>query len=490
MIHFGISSNIYKQPSKNGTKVCIRLKIENNISKPPPDFNNITSVIQSEIGEENKPIRKKINQGKLYTCLMMVTGGAAMSPPEAVGNPEESMDVPNQATQTSQVLKKYEVDVEMIDGVGSVEVPKEIFKDASPSWEDFLIAKVDATVNKIWALSDKTQMIEVFEVNSTTMKFRITNSVVRNRILRWGMWNLAQVPVVMSKWTPFLEDAQPAMKSIPLWVHLRNVPMDMYSWKGLSFFASPVGVTDRLHPETAQCLNLKETPVEYSYPWLPSKCINCDKWGHSVKACMSAPKTMNVDVPVETTENGQTKESPIQEDTQENENMGKKDDGEEDENKKKEEKGEDDNISHKNLAEENQNEDGEIVEVNVQDAGGKLPLNPGVDWNVEEKPKETKIITRQISSPSVCSKAKGCRGFNKKTNHSVVKEWTKKDSFQFGCMIETRVKEGKAMSILSSVFPGWSSLSNYEYNRLGRFKQMVTCSILLDGAEHGTARPE
>lgn len=61
-----------------------------------------------------------------------------------------------------------------------------------------------------------------------------------------------------------------------------------------------------------------------------------------------------------------------------------KDDGEEDENKKKEEKGEDDNISHKNLAEENQNEDGEIVEVNVQDAGGKLPLNPGVDWNVEE----------------------------------------------------------------------------------------------------------
>lgn len=69
----------------------------------------------------------------------------------------------------------------------------------------------------------------------------------------------------------------------------------------------------------------KETPVEYSYPWLPSKCINCDKWGHSVKACMSAPKTINVDVPVETTENGQTKESPIQEDTQENENMGSKD---------------------------------------------------------------------------------------------------------------------------------------------------------------------
>ncbi|WZZ29391.1 hypothetical protein YC2023_012792 [Brassica napus] len=85
-------------------------------------------------------------------------------------------------------------------------------------------------------------------------------------------------------------------------------PLCMFSWQGLSFVASPVGSPVRLHPETAQCLNLdvakifvkadltKELPakmnfniqgqdilVEYSYPRLPSKCLKCGKWGH--KTC-------------------------------------------------------------------------------------------------------------------------------------------------------------------------------------------------------------
>lgn len=95
-----------------------------------------------------------------------------------------------------------------------------------------------------------------------------------------------------------------------MWVHVKNVPLKMFSWQGLSYVTSPLGVPTRLHPETAQCLNLevakifvkvdltKDLPkkmnfkvqgedilVEYVYPWLPTKCVKCDKWGHSVKAC-------------------------------------------------------------------------------------------------------------------------------------------------------------------------------------------------------------
>ncbi|KAG2313617.1 hypothetical protein Bca52824_025174 [Brassica carinata] len=29
----------------------------------------------------------------------------------------------------------------------------------------------------------------------------------------------------------------------------------------------------------------QEVLVEYSYPWLPSKCLKCEKWGHSFKTC-------------------------------------------------------------------------------------------------------------------------------------------------------------------------------------------------------------
>ncbi|KAF8108790.1 hypothetical protein N665_0104s0105 [Sinapis alba] len=209
----------------------------------------------------------------------------------------------------------------MTDGVGSITVPEDVLRDAPPLWEDFLvgkfldsaphIAKIHAIVNKIWAMGDKTQMIDVFDVNSTTMKFRISNPIIRNKIVRRGMWNLAGIPVVMSKWTPFIEAKQMEKKSVPLWVHLHNVPMNMFSWKGLSVVSSPVGVPVKLHPETAQCLNMKvakifvnadlskdlpktmnfafqgkNTRVDYTYPWLPTKCSNCGKWGHLEKACL------------------------------------------------------------------------------------------------------------------------------------------------------------------------------------------------------------
>lgn len=69
--------------------------------------------------------------------------------------------------------------------------------------------------------------------------------------------------------------------------------------------------------------------------------------------------------------------------------------------------------------------------------------------------------------------------------------------FQFGCLLETRVREGKAQKILSSVFKDWSSITNYEHGRLGRIwvlwgpnvrvtpccksGQFITCSIMLEG---------
>lgn len=224
------------------------------------------------------------------------------------------------AVQGSRVLKKYDVEVLMKDGVGSVVVPEEITKDAEPLWEDFLIgkflddaphiAKIHAIVNKIWAINGSKQMIDVFEVNATSMKFRVPNQADRNRILRRGMWNLAGIPVVVAKWSPVIAKEKAPQQSIPMWVHLKNVPIKLFSWKGLSFVSSPIGEPVRLHSDTSQCLNLEvakifmkvdlssdlprrmnfniqgeDVLVEYSYPWLPARCKKCEKWGHTAKTC-------------------------------------------------------------------------------------------------------------------------------------------------------------------------------------------------------------
>lgn len=89
------------------------------------------------------------------------------------------------------------------------------------------------------------------------------------------------------------------------------------------------------------------------------------------------------------------------------------------------------------------------------------------------------------------------RGFNENKKHSIVRDWIQSDFLQFGCLLETRVQERKAPQIITSVFRDWSSMTNYEYNRLGRiwvvwnnnvrvtpvFKsgQIITCSILVEG---------
>lgn len=169
------------------------------------------------------------------------------------------------------------------------------------------------------------------------MKFKVSSPAMRARILRRGMWNIGNIPLVVTKWTPDELREKPEIKSIPMWVYLKNVPMNMFSWQGLSFITSAAGFPVRLHPETAACSNFKlakvfvnvdlskELPdkinftkngksslVEFIYPWLPLRCRSCGKWGHVDKACGmnkkdEAVKEKEIDVE-ETNEKGEKNE--------------------------------------------------------------------------------------------------------------------------------------------------------------------------------------
>lgn len=240
-------------------------------------------------------------------------------------NPTSSIQIKSYAAVVNKrpSLKKFEYEVSMLDGVPTIEVPSEVINNSIPLWEDFLVgrfpnpaphvAKIHVIVNKIWTLGDRTIKIDVYEINSTSVKFRIRDPSTRLRILRRGMWNIAGLPMIVAKWSPILEEAQPEIKTMPLWVTVRNVPHSMFSWDGLGFLTSPVGTPIRLHPETELCTNFEEAKVfvevnlsqklpqtfrfklgpeneatvEFVYPWLPPSCSRCGKWGHTEEACVS-----------------------------------------------------------------------------------------------------------------------------------------------------------------------------------------------------------
>lgn len=60
------------------------------------------------------------------------------------------------------------------------------------------------------------------------------------------------------------------------------------------------------------------------------------------------------------------------------------------------------------------------------------------------------------------------RWFNQPRKHNVVRNWIQAVRPSFGSFIETRVQESNSVSIIQSILPGWSSLTNYDHHRLGR----------------------
>lgn len=152
-------------------------------------------------------------------------------------------------------------------------------------------------------------------MNATTMRFKVSSQKAREKIIRRGMWNIVGVPMLVSKWSPKSEEGKQEDDAIPMWVHLEKVPLHMYSWEGLSFITSTVGLPVEPHPDTVACTNLAEAKifvkvdvskvlpkeitfnkdgksftVNFYYPWLPARCKLCDKWGHNEGVCGSKGK--------------------------------------------------------------------------------------------------------------------------------------------------------------------------------------------------------
>ncbi|WZY98447.1 uncharacterized protein LOC117125777 [Brassica rapa] len=226
-------------------------------------------------------------------------------------------------------LSEHVLEIGVSEGQEVVEVPDDVISQSVPLWDDLLegrfldkaphVAKIHFIVNKIWPLGDKSIRIDVYVVNDRTVKFRIKDEATRKRVLKRGMWNIANIPLVLSKWAPEEEEEEvEEIKTIPMWITMKNVPRRMFSWKGLGFIASAVGKPKRLHPDTLQCNSFEEAKVfveanmtkelptshrfksklgvnaevEFVYPWLPDRCTICSKWGHLHTACRAKVKIL------------------------------------------------------------------------------------------------------------------------------------------------------------------------------------------------------
>ncbi|XP_024011406.1 uncharacterized protein LOC112086667 [Eutrema salsugineum] len=168
-------------------------------------------------------------------------------------------------------LRKYDVVVENEEGEDTI-VGK--FVSAAPH-----VGYIHMTVNKIWTSGDKSLKIDVFVVDDTTVQFKIPDASTRSQVLRRGMWSIKNILMMVSKWSPVVEEAQPAIQVLPMWVNFEEarvfveVNLDQKLPESFSF-KSKTGV---------------DTVVQYEFPWLPPRCVSCAKWGHTIAECKAQP---------------------------------------------------------------------------------------------------------------------------------------------------------------------------------------------------------
>ncbi|GLU14274.1 hypothetical protein SLE2022_308550 [Rubroshorea leprosula] len=202
-------------------------------------------------------------------------------------------------------------------------VPRAVREEGVKLWEDCLIGTFtdDDVPNygRILSMADcvwgRRCSVSVTSLGTKSFLFKIPDSGTRDWVLNSSHWHVAHKMLVMGKWEPDYKEVKQEPKSVPIWVKLWGVPMDVFSAEGLAYIASAIGVPLALDKgteertsvnyaklcveiEAAAAQDLPETipvdiescpsvDVRVEYPWLPTFCSTCNKQGHTAHNCKS-----------------------------------------------------------------------------------------------------------------------------------------------------------------------------------------------------------
>ena len=164
--------------------------------------------------------------------------------------------------------------------------------------------------------------VNVKSVGPNLFILQFSNSVARDRVLEFGPWHIQNMPLIIRRWEPGLKSLEFNMKKLHIWIHLGNVPLELFINRGLSYIASTLGnplymdrITARQErltyakicveieaflkiPRTIEIVmgNGSTVSISVEVPWYPLRCSRCSIFGHNDKTCPSKPIEVTVEV--------------------------------------------------------------------------------------------------------------------------------------------------------------------------------------------------
>lgn len=222
-------------------------------------------------------------------------------------------------------LEKKGTPFTLPSGEMCVKIPNSVIEKNKKAWECFVIGQfysdppaqslIHNIVNGIWRKQYRD--ITVSKLEGNAFLFCIPNVSTRNRVIYQRLWQIEGQTMFVAHWEPDNLPENPVLTSAPIWLELRNVPLQFFNEDGLERIASLVGHPKFLHPATANKTDLEVAKVltlidprqplpdavnvqfdsgdiawvTVSSPWMPPVCTHCREIGHTLKRCPSAPKT-------------------------------------------------------------------------------------------------------------------------------------------------------------------------------------------------------
>ncbi|GJS75796.1 putative reverse transcriptase domain-containing protein [Tanacetum coccineum] len=183
---------------------------------------------------------------------------------------------------------------------------------------------VRANLMRMWRVYD---IEEITKTNSGIFYFKFKSEEGMKSVLESGPWMVQNIPLVLNIWEPgiWLEKAEPS--TIPIWVCVHNIPMELCNGNGIGKIMSGVGkpmLMDKMtkdrclkkarkldftrvlvevsaNDELLNVLEITYPPIgnrearvvklEVRYQWKPPLCTHCKTFGHTSLACKLRPRT-------------------------------------------------------------------------------------------------------------------------------------------------------------------------------------------------------
>ncbi|KAL3739770.1 hypothetical protein ACJRO7_021100 [Eucalyptus globulus] len=135
--------------------------------------------------------------------------------------------------------------------------------------------------------------------------FHIPDPAFRQKIIEDGPLTVARVPLILRQWQPLIDLKKDKQTAVPVWIRLKNLPLDLWSASAIGGIASAVGkplyvdqrteemkmlsfarVCVEIYANQPRCsavdvvLNGVLCSIAIEFEWKPLECPSCGTFGH------------------------------------------------------------------------------------------------------------------------------------------------------------------------------------------------------------------